>query len=451
MTEYIFFPKRSGKRSRLYSGRFTLVRGENPRTVSLGTPDKIVARKRLRDIIVQAQREAEGIVAPKAQREAAAATLTELLGDYESDLRARGRTGQHVHDTTQRIRRILRETGWLRLKDIRPDQFAKWRATLSLSAKTMKEYQAAITAWLNWLVRMDRLAINPLGKVPHVSTKGKQVRIARAFTAEELVKLFAVKSRRLVYLVLAYTGQRRSEVASLVWGDVKLAEEKPFALFRAEEMKDRDKRAVPLHPQLAAELKAAKPAGVAEDAKVFTSFPKWKTLLRDLERAGIERKDSTGRVVHFHSFRKTFQTLGVKHGINQRAAQELLGHSDANLTAKVYTDVPALGLHGEVAKLPWLGAGDDALKHSLPDSLKSERTAIAGRFSQLCRELLDLSQLVEKNPLASFPPVIEWGGQRDSNYGGEAGQSFDPERLRQAGDAAAIAIRSLLRSGGPRK
>src|SRR5690606_19189177 len=42
--------------------------------------------------------------------------------------------------------------------------------------------------------------------------------------------------------------------------------------------------------------------------------------------------------------------------INQRVAQEVLGHSDANLTAKVYTDVPALALHTEIAKLPWIEA-----------------------------------------------------------------------------------------------
>ena len=30
----------------------------------------------------------------------------------------------------------------------------------------------------------------------------------------------------------------------------------------------------------------------------------------------------------------------------------MLGHSDANLTAKTYTDVPALGPNLEVAKVP---------------------------------------------------------------------------------------------------
>ena len=51
------------------------------------------------------------------------------------------------------------------------------------------------------------------------------------------------------------------------------------------------------------------------------------------------------------------QTLGVRCGINQRAAQEILGHSDANLTAQAYTDVASLQLHDEIAKLPWIPAG----------------------------------------------------------------------------------------------
>ena len=65
-------------------------------------------------------------------------------------------------------------------------------------------------------------------------------------------------------------------------------------------------------------------------------WPTYDILRGDLKRAGIERVDALGRSVHFHSFRKTWQTLGVRYGINQRVAQEVLGHSDANLTAKVF-------------------------------------------------------------------------------------------------------------------
>jgi len=41
---------------------------------------------------------------------------------------------------------------------------------------------------------------------------------------------------------------------------------------------------------------------------------------------------------------------------------EVLGHSDANLTAKVYTDVASLALHEEIAKLPWISAAESGAR-----------------------------------------------------------------------------------------
>jgi len=51
------------------------------------------------------------------------------------------------------------------------------------------------------------------------------------------------------------------------------------------------------------------------------------------------------------------QTLGVNYNVNQRASQAILGHSDSNLTAKAYTDVPAIGLKKEMT-------GPHLLSHS---------------------------------------------------------------------------------------
>ena len=77
-------------------------------------------------------------------------------------------------------------------------------------------------------------------------------------------------------------------------------------------------------------------------------------------------------------------TLGVRYGINQRAAQEVLGHSDANLTAKVYTDVPALALHDEIAKLPWIPeAGDHSQIHSQETGVPSPIASLADILRQL--------------------------------------------------------------------
>ena len=67
-----------------------------------------------------------------------------------------------------------------------------------------------------------------------------------------------------------------------------------------------------------------------------------EAMRADFSRAGIEHQDGAGRIAHFHSFRKSFQTLGVNAGVNQRSAQALLGHSDPSLTAGPYTDVASL-------------------------------------------------------------------------------------------------------------
>src|SRR5258708_28528541 len=195
VTEYVFKPsgRVKGKRivSRLYSGRYRLGRGEPIITVQLHTPDKLVAQKRVRDIVVQKQREQEGIATPRTYREAAAENLHALLALYRADLASQGLNEIHVHDTCARLVRTFRETKWQRLGDVRPDTFLVFRSGLKCSAKTKKEYQTSLNAFLNWLVKSERLAANPLAKIEHVSTSGKAVRESRSFNVAELVALFS--------------------------------------------------------------------------------------------------------------------------------------------------------------------------------------------------------------------------------------------------------------------
>ncbi len=110
-------------------------------------------------------------------------------------------------------------------------------------------------------------------------------------------------------------------------------------------------------------LSELKPKGVLPTRPVFWyAWPTYDILCSDFKRPGIERVDGLGRVLHFHSFRKTWQAFGVRFGVNQRAAQEILGYSDLSSTANVSTDVPALSLHSEIAKLPWITEGGERLE-----------------------------------------------------------------------------------------
>jgi hypothetical protein len=123
---------------------------------------------------------------------------------------------------------------------------------------------------------------------------------------------------------------------------------------------------------------------------------------KHFKRAGIAHKDALGSVLHLHSFRKTWQTLGVRNGVNQRAAQEVLGHSDANLTAKVYTDVPALGLTAEVAKIPWIPTAPDCAQRS------AQKSAIPGHPASFTGRLADLVPFTKKAGSEELGRLRRW-------------------------------------------
>src|ERR1043166_2776846 len=84
-----------------------------------------IAQRIASTIVVEKQREQEGIIAPKSIRTTAVLPLDELVREYESDLQVRGLDEKHVHDTTTRLRRICAENGWRLISDVRPGRFVE--------------------------------------------------------------------------------------------------------------------------------------------------------------------------------------------------------------------------------------------------------------------------------------------------------------------------------------
>jgi integrase len=363
---FVYRPRIRGKTSALWSGRYRFDDMKKPVTVPLRTADELVARKRLGDLIVRLQRQKEGLAAGEPMREAAGKPFADVVTDYAADLRAQSRRPQHVKDTSRRLLRLAKECGWRSIADANPASFTKWRASAVMSAKTRKEYQVSLNAFFRWLMWTDRYDRNPFAKVKMPETRGKAVRRRRAFTEVEIERLLAVADhRRLPYLFMLYTGTRYREAWGLLWGDVHFTGPNgPYILIRSEETKDREARAIPLHPALYLEVfahAANRGRRDTDDSRVFRGvFPTQKrasgkgSLAIDLRAAGIAKTDETGRVIDFQSFRKTWQTLGVNAGVAQRSAQAILGHSTPYLTANAYTDVGGLELHREMAKMPWL-------------------------------------------------------------------------------------------------
>lgn len=172
--------------------------------VSLGTPDKQVAQKRLAEIVAEKERERAGIIAPKLQRESAQKPLAAHLTDFVADLYALGRSKAYVRHIESRVTRQLSECAWKHSGDVSADRYIAWRAAQkTIGPKTINEYLNAMSALLNWMMRQGRVETNPLAKVTKVDVRGHQQK-RRAFTDDELERLVeASPKRRMLYLTAA--------------------------------------------------------------------------------------------------------------------------------------------------------------------------------------------------------------------------------------------------------
>ena len=176
--------------------------------------------------------------------------------------------------------------------------------------------------------------------------------------------------RAMLYVLAAWTGYRRQELASLTRSSFKLNSNPPKVTVTAAYSKRRRQDVVPLHPEVARRLKSwlATKKDLASGQPVFDLLTPSgglrrtsKMMMVDLERAREawikeaeknkkERKrreesdfltyqDENGMYADFHANRHTFISNLAKSGVSPKVAQTLARHSDINLTMNVYSHV----------------------------------------------------------------------------------------------------------------
>jgi integrase len=177
------------------------------------------------------------------------------------------------------------------------------------------------------------------------------------------------RERALIYKTLVLTGLRKGELASLTVGQLELEGSTPYAVLNAADEKNREGSSIPLRSDLAEDLKdwifdapkvatlSLRPIAEAADAsrKLFNvPVGLVRILDRDLQAAGIPKRDERGRTVDVHALRHSFGTLLSKGGVSPRTAQAAMRHSKIDLTMNVYTDPKLLDVHGALDALPTL-------------------------------------------------------------------------------------------------
>jgi integrase len=217
--------------------------------------------------------------------------------------------------------------------------------------------------FFGWLLDCGRIVANPLEKVPPVETRGRQKRQRRAFTREEICALLGVSGPRAVAVLLAlYTGLRRGELQTLLWGDVHLDGPAPFLRARASTTKNKKTANIRLHRDLETALRKLRPSPWDPAVKVLRRLlPRMPQFKKDLEAAGIEYVNARG-FADFHSLRVTFITWATSCGGAPRAVQEAARHSALHLTMSTYTDPTQLPTTETIFRLPSVVGGESHIE-----------------------------------------------------------------------------------------
>jgi len=334
--------------------------------------DKAVALARLRDVLRRHERKSAGLIDPEV--EAAGKPLWRVLLATLRDLKRRRRSGRYIKDVRKFAVRVFRDGNMHRLGDLNPARLTAALAKLddgTRAERTLQAYRAAAVVVGAYVcaphVRM--LPANPVRACP--MPEGGRVRERRALTEAEARDLLRVAPmpRRLFYHVALLTGYRVAEVAALRWADVDLGERpavqlpmqatKGGKLSRAKRRERWDVE-IPLHPELADALREYKPAGASAGDRVFQATPQRRTLLVDLEAAGIARVDGRGRSIDRHALRTTFRSWLLDCGVNPRLHDVLMRTAPRGVADRHYADYRLTDLWAEIAKLPSVAPNPEA-------------------------------------------------------------------------------------------
>ena len=227
-----------------------------------------------------------------------------------------------------------------------------------MAARSVNTRRETLRAFGNWCRKTSRLSTHPLELLPKVNEHGDRRRIRRPLADDELARLLDVaeqRGRRGWYLTAALAGLRRSELIRLTWASVDLEQ----AVFIIRDGKAKREDVVPLHPELLAELKRIRPAGVLPSTRVFPEEVTNLTRKKDFARAKIDEFDAQGRVADLHSLRGTLGTRLARAGVAPQVAQRVMRHADYRTTLNHYTTLSLVDSRAAMSLL----AGGGSVQH----------------------------------------------------------------------------------------
>lgn len=292
-------------------------------------------------------------------------TINELFTEYERYHAHETRSTSHDSAMRHLRRRVLPFFADTRLDRLSQQALADWKNTLSeqkISLSTRRGTYASFSAMLNYAVKLEYIARNPLitlGTFKDADASPKKE--IHYYTAEQFVKFIAEAKRSaktvtdwgyyVFFCIAFYTGARKGEINALKWSDID-GNVMHIRRSISQKLKGGDVETPPKNKSSYRDLQIPEPLlkilnehkeRQAAASKLFSEDFRVCGGERPLRDSSINDKNSAFSKaaglphIRIHDYRHSHASLLANEGINIQEIARRLGHSNVQITWKTYS------------------------------------------------------------------------------------------------------------------
>jgi len=284
------------------------------------------------------------------QHSASRKPLSEHISDFETSLKARGRTEKHIRAQGTILRKMFIDRkfqNWSDITGIAIDRYLIKLKGLALGKCTRNRHLQAVKEFCNWMVWEGRAAMSPVGHLRNekmLDADRKKVR--RVLAPEQLRVLLEVTAqqparfgltgceRSLLYRLAIETGLRANQLRTLQVKDCDFDNRQ--ITVRDNTAKGAKTRHQPLKRKTALELQQYVSNKLPETTALYVTDKTAEMLRADLAAAGIEYTVDE-QDFDFHALRHEHASLlSEGRNVSPQTVQQSMGHSSMALTYGVY-------------------------------------------------------------------------------------------------------------------
>jgi integrase len=375
----VYRRQREGKSSGNWFASWNDCHGRR-QTKSTGTTDKAAAKRIAHKWEADSALRREAVIdsAIEATQLQSVRLIEEHLKVFVAKMKTARRTSLHIEQTCRMIRRVAEICGWTRIVDISADGLNRFSADRvdaggrGSSARTIERHIVALKSFTNWLVRHDKLTVDPLKLIHAPKSEADRRLVRRMLLPEEWswLKSTLVQSvarfgmtgheRLLLYWLAIETGLRSSELRSLKIANLYLDDAPAYVTVASRNTKDRQAAkqfiggeianalkttvrdrsgseslfTMPAPNRLAkmvrADLSEARKAWLSEVAKDSEEYSRRK------KSDFLAAEDHNGENLDLHALRHTCGAWLAKAGVRPQVIQAVMRHSTITLTMDTY-------------------------------------------------------------------------------------------------------------------